>query len=127
MNEVSGPQETVRLAQFLQGGMRASAMNISPGNQTMIDESIKSFANMDEIYCIWKDLATLATLHEGRLTHKDRPLTTENLVAISTMLLELINQWSNYPQLVSILSAYNDEVLNRYQLVLNDYQMQVSG
>jgi len=127
MNEVSGPQETVRLAQFLQGGMRSSAMNISPANQTMIEESIKTFANMDEIYCIWKDMSTLATSHEGRLTHKDRPLTAENLVAISTKLLELINQWSNYPQLVSILSAYNDEVLNRYQEVLHEYQMQVSS
>jgi len=117
-NEASGPQETVRLAQFLQGGMRSSAMNISPANQTMIDESIKTFANMDEIYCIWKDMSTLATSHEGRLTHKDRPLTAENLVAISTMLLELINQWSNHQQLVSILSAYND------QLVLNEYQIQ---
>ena len=124
INEVSGPQETVRLTEFLQGSMRASAMSISPSNQSMIEESIKTFANMDEIYCIWKDMSTLATSHEGRLTHKDRPLTTENLVAISTMLLELINQWSNHHQLVSILSAYNDEVLNRYQLVLNEYQIQ---
>lgn len=118
MNEVSGPQETVRLTEFLKGGMRASAMNLS-----MIDESIKTFANMDETYCIWKDMATLATSHEGRLSHNDRPLTTENLVSISTMLLELINQWSNHHQLVSILSA-NNEVLNRYQLVLNEYQIQ---
>lgn len=116
IDEESGMQETVRLAQFLEGGIRASAMELSPGNHSAVAEAVKSFANTDEIYCIWSEMVSVIRHGEGRLSPNQRPFTTDNLVAISRMLLELIDRWSSHhQQLVAILKGYAEEVWNEYQ------------
>lgn len=119
VDEGSGVQETFRLAQFLEGGIRESAVRLSPNNSSVVAEAVKSFAkNTDEIFCIWSDMMATSGSGGGGLSSSnvvERPFTSENLLAISKMLLELIERWGSHQRLVSILSGYHKEVLDVFQ------------
>jgi len=124
MEEEMGAHEAIRLAGFLEGGIRASAMEITTqssqlGPDSIAEEAVKSFADISEVPCIWKDIFTSTTQQIPGEANQfsfreptERPFTAENLAEMSTMLLDLMNRWSRHQRVLSILSGYRREVLN---------------
>lgn len=124
MDEEMGAHEAIRLAGFLEGGIKASAMEIMTqssqlGPDSIAEEAVKSFADISEVPCVWKDIVTSTTQQIPEEANQssfreptERPFTAENLAEMSTMLLDLINRWSRHQRVLSILSGYRREVLN---------------
>lgn len=199
-----GPAEAVRLAQFLEEGMKASAMEwsltsmehatnaaevtdkprpfdqflkggeggVDVGLEQAIDramkEAMKTLGNVEDVPCLWKEIvydtvrsaykeavlpeavAAAVGVEEGgrmrRALQEEQqetpqqpqegggggdehptitfdggdwnpdihPLTPENLMGISQMLLELMNRWSRHQRLLTIMSKYHREVNRAY-------------
>ena len=124
--------EVMKLAEFLANGMKASAMEVMPNNVTAVEDAVSSFANTDEMFCIWKDMVksiggSSSSTTTELTTNPYRPLTTENLVDMSQILLGLVDRWKeSYPQVAEILMAYCTVVLNEYQKQLTQIQPGIS-
>lgn len=122
MDEERGAQEAIRLAGFLEGGIKASAwimMQSQLRPDSIVEEAVKSFADISEVPCIWKDIVTSTNQQIPEEASKfsfheptQRPFTAENLAEMSIMLLDLINRWSRHQRVLSIMSGYHREVLN---------------
>jgi len=164
ISEDTGVAETMRLASFLEGGIRANVVDMvlkgTAGNKvensdgsgiaiaiddSMYAEALESFATVEEVPCVWKDIvhATILSsssldggeassssataprglggLSEGAQSSTDwrrRPFTPENLVEMSKVLLEMMEMWNEHRRLLSILSGYQQEVTDHLKAVL---------
>jgi len=149
VDEEKGPREAVRLATFLEGGIKANAMEMTRDLRpdligVAVAESVKTFVNIEDIPCIWRESVWKELVHtsisdgEAATGHiqegannlsfrgedwspTQRPFTPENYVAISDMILELMNRWGRHKRLLGILSGYFQEVKLALQNSLEKY------
>lgn len=88
-------------------------------------EAMTRMVRLEDVPCLWKNVLhheeggsqkiqkdeLLSDYKDNWVwSQEDRPYTPQDLMAISTMLLELINRWSRHQRLMNILSRYHREV-----------------
>ena len=83
---------------------RRTLQGAPPPNASANDKSKKSAAD--------NGVHAIQSMCDWRPEH--RPLTPENLMALSQMLLELMNRWNRHQRVLMILSAYHREVNRVY-------------
>jgi len=135
------PDEAIRLATFLQDGIKSNALEMAMAasesgvNLDMFGGSIDEnsiaqatskamtrMARLEDVPCLWK---SVVHRHGGEeespsdenhwvWSQEERPYLPEDLMEISNMLLELINRWSRHQRLLNILSKYHREVYKVY-------------
>lgn len=129
VDDEEGAMEAVRLATFLEGGVKANAMVMPGSNGVMVAEAVKTFANVNEVPCLWKDIVH-ATLSEKTPTTGvilgepnnvsfyggERPFMQEHLAATSEMLMESMKRWGHHKRVLMILSGYYQEVQRPLQM-----------
>jgi hypothetical protein len=138
-----GPEDSKRLYDFIEraikdnivemvksGGVDGVTFEDKDVINTLINDATKSLVKRDDAPCIWKELVAPATqITNRRLQSVDppyssssggewdpieRPLTADNLAALSQMLLELMNRWSRHQRLLNIMAEYHRDVNKLY-------------
>ncbi|KAL7477393.1 hypothetical protein ACHAW6_003203 [Cyclotella cf. meneghiniana] len=150
-----GPVEAKRMQTFLEKGLKENVLEmvksgalegVTVEDREKIDmltsDATKNLVRESDAPCIWKELIfpTSSTQHKRRLQSVDppyssstggewdpigRPLTPENLAALSQMLLELMNRWSRHQRLLNILASYHREVNKLYLKVVEGLEVQI--
>lgn len=150
-----GPVEAKRMQNFLEKGLKENVLEmvksgalegVTVEDREKIDmltsDATKNLVRESDAPCIWKELIfpTSSTQHKRRLQSVDppyssstggewdpieRPLTPENLAALSQMLLELMNRWSRHQRLLNILACYHREVNKLYLKVVEGLEVQI--
>lgn len=104
----------------------------------IVDEAMKTMVPWEDIPCVWDEVVNSVSQRGGRrrrrrrlgeegevtpanndnvaewLQVNNRPFTPENLMAISQMLLELMNRWSRHQRVLTIIAGYHREVNRAY-------------
>jgi hypothetical protein len=143
VDPVTGVDETKRLAQFLEVGLKSNALEWAMSSiatetpsdkegKDVIDravhEATMTMVNVEDIPCVWREVVWSSIIaesssssqqvstKEGTKVNYDvsRPYTPENLADMSQMLLELMNRWNRHQRLLSILAVYHREVNKMY-------------
>jgi hypothetical protein len=129
MEQDDVPDEAIRLATFLHDGIQSNTVEMmdmfggSIDDHSIAETTTKAMVRMvrlEDVPCLWKSV-----VHHHRgvgdeynynwvWSQEERPYLPEDLMAISTMLLELINRWSRHQRLLNILSKYHREVYKVY-------------
>ncbi|KAL3805569.1 hypothetical protein HJC23_005813 [Cyclotella cryptica] len=149
-----GPGDAKRMQTFLEKGLKENVLEMVKGGalegvtvedrekiDKLTSDATKNLVREGDAPCIWKELIfpTSSTQHTRRLQSVDlpysssaggewdpieRPLTPENLAALSQMLLELMNRWSRHQRLLNILAGYHREVNKLYLQVVEKLEVQ---
>ena len=146
-----GPGESKRLYQFIERAIRENVVDLVKSDaiegvtfkdkdaiDALVKDATKNLVKEDDAPCIWKELvAPTSQTQNRRLQSADppysssaggdwdsieRPLTPENLAALSQMLLELMNRWSRHQRLLNIIAGYHRDVNKLYLEVARGQQ-----
>lgn len=150
-----GPGESKRLYQFIERAIRENVVDMVKSDSVegvtfedkdaidaLIKDAAKHLVKEDDTPCIWKELvAPTSQTQNRRLQSTDppysssaggdwdsleRPLTPENLAALSQMLLELMNRWSRHQRLLNIIAGYHRDVNKLYLEVSRGQQDRIA-
>lgn len=138
-----GPVDSKRLHQFIaralkenigemvkSGEVRGVTVDEKDTIDALVEDATKNLVAEEVAPCVWKELvAPTSETQNRRLQSTDppyssvaggdwnpveRPLSPENLAALSQMLLELMNRWSRHQRLLNILAEYHRDVNKLY-------------
>lgn len=143
IDPTTGPGETKRLAQFLEAGLKSSALESamtsiaqqttttpSDNNEELpkdaidiaVHDATMTMVHVEDIPCVWREVVwsrsiiaeSSSSAEQVSAEEETRPYTPENLADMSQMLLELMNRWNRHQRLLSILAVYHREVNKMY-------------
>ena len=137
-----GPADSKRLHQFIaralkdnieemvkSGEVKGVTVNEKDTIDALVKDATKNLVAEEVAPCVWKELVAPASTQNRRLQSTDppysssiggdwdaaeRPLSPENLAALSQMLLELMNRWSRHQRLLNIIAGYHRDVNKLY-------------
>jgi hypothetical protein len=142
-----GPGESKRLFQFIERAIKDNVLEMVKSGgvdgvdaddrgaiDVLIKSATKSLVQESDASCIWKDLIApkpqerrlqsidppYSSTSGGEWDPEQRPLTPENLAALSQMLLELMNRWSRHQRLLNIMAGYHRDVNKLYLQVAGE-------
>lgn len=150
-----GPGESKRLYDFVERAIKDNVVEMVKSGEvhgvtfedkaainTLVNDATKNLVKKDDAPCIWKELVAPETQTPNRRLQSvdppyssssggewdpiERPLTAENLAALSQMLLELMNRWSRHQRLLNIMAEYHRDVNKLYlEVVKEEGQKQI--